>query len=164
MIKCYCFAEFTVSLWPYPYFYMKPLTTYSRCRPTITFVATDLSGVVFSLSCFRCSLRSPRQQEQGPSEPVYYASFCLFKTSLDRVNIISGRASRSKRGMQATFPVIILWDNYFIITPLYLSLCNWYRRCLFSLYSHPPLPWESHPWLDARVTGGHCGRFRRADK
>lgn len=96
----------------------------------------------------------PRQQERGPSEPVYYASFRLFKTSLVRINIISGRASRFKRGMQATFSVIILWDNYFIITPLYLSFSNWYRRCLFSLYSHPPLRWESHPRLDARVTGG----------
>lgn len=63
-------------------------------------------------------------QEQGPSEPVYYASFRLFKTGLVRINIISGRVSCFREGMHAALSVIILWDNYFIITLLYLSLVN----------------------------------------
>lgn len=82
------------------------------------------------------------QQQHGSSEPVYYASFRLFNASLVRVNIISGRASRCREGIQAALSVIILWDNYFIITPLYLFLVNDIGVVcfLFSCNAHPTLP------------------------
>lgn len=129
--------------------WLKVLSSYSRCRPTIT-----STGFFFSLSCLRRSLRSPLQQKRGPSEPVYYASFRLFKTSLVRVNIISGRGSRFRKGIQAMFSVIILWDNYFIITPLYLSSVIDIGVVCFHCIPHPPLPWESHLWLDVRESQG----------
>lgn len=152
----------TLSLTPGFCIYISVLTTFSRCHPAITSISTAWSGFFFSLSCFRCSLHSPRQQEQSPSEPVYYASFRLFKTSHVRVNINSGRASCFKRGMQAASSVIILWDNYFIITPLYLSkVIDIGVVCFHFIPTH--LFTENH-WLDATATGGDCGRFRRADK
>lgn len=149
---------YTCSLPPISYIY-------SRCQPTITLLQHAEVTYFFAFSCFRWFLGFSRQQELSPSEPVYYASFRLFKTSLVRVNIISGRASRFRKGMHPTFSVIILWDDYFIITLLlYLFIVTDIGVVCFLCNPLPCPPWESHPRLDTRVTGRLTGVDKWTEK
>lgn len=90
---------------------LQGVSPYSRCRHTVT---------VSSSSPFPASSApfAPRASRSKALQSLFIMppSVCL-----KQVNILSGRASRFRRGIQAMVSVIILWDSYFIITLLYLS-------------------------------------------
>lgn len=109
------------------------LIAYSRCPSDLA------SSFPFPVSDNGSALSGPK--------PFRDALLCLFPFVWDEPCLC--KRHQFRKGMQAVFSVIIPWDSYFIITPLYLSSVIDIGVVCFHCISHPSLPREPQPWLDA---------------